>query len=606
MSKIKKLSLQEIQKIAAGEVVERPANVVKELVENALDAGATQITLYLEDGGKQSIRIIDNGSGMAPDDVRRCIEHHTTSKITGIHDLPTLITYGFRGEALSSIASVSEITITSKESTSLEGIRIIVRDGAIVSEEIIGCPPGTDIIITHLFYNVPARKKFLKTRDTELRAIITLMQAYCLVYTTCHFKVYHQEKLLINCAATTNQQSRTEQLFDAPLPQRLLSCSFGHSTLSLHITAYISDPQYSRYDRSLFFFFVNKRWIRNTKLGNAIMQGYAHVLPAGKFPAIFTMITIDPSLIDVNIHPRKEEVQFLHPQRIEHILKTMVTERLNKYRSQQIGGIDTEPSIIPSSSSYQTTPAIPHEPITYTSFAAILDQRLPSSPKELHYKEIQIPLSSSPHDTQQNNLQQQEHVPPLGDYYLKGQLLATYILIETKEGLVLIDQHAAHERILYEQFAIRFRDIPRTSLIFPLVLTFSHKDSLLLQQYTDVFVEHGIILNQQTECQFVITELPVHANDHNMEQFIHQVLGWIHELSHLAKELFFQKMHERMRAQMACKAAVKAGDTLSDTQLHELIKSLKLTPHRLTCPHGRPTSWLITKDELEKIFKRKQ
>lgn len=617
MSKIKQLPLHEIQKIAAGEVVERPANVVKELIENALDAGATRISIFIRDGGKQSIRIVDNGCGMSTSDAHLCILHHATSKIEGINDLPTLMTYGFRGEALSSIAAVSECTITTKEASALEGIRLTINAGTIVREETIACQQGTDITINNLFYNVPARKKFLKTTATEWRAIVNLVQAYCLTYPSCHIMLQHDDHLVINCAPASTALLRIEQLFGASLTTQLLACSTGDVNTVAQCTGFISNPQHTRYDRSMFFFFVNKRWIKNTKLAHAIMQGYAGVLPPGKFPIACLFIEIDPRIIDINIHPRKEEVQFLHPHKVEHLIKEMIIKRLNTYRSHQLGSVESDPvSHKVNTVNPLSLPPLQNKIATFNQYAQNIEHSVNTRiPDTTNIQEFEAALAKSfstdslPIHTTQHSIPE----PPLKNilgsestYHLIGQLHTTYLLLETPQGLVIIDQHAAHERILYEQFAQRFKAVPCTSLIFPLVITVSHKDSLILMQYKDIFIDHGISIDQQGEHQFVISSLPVHAKEHNIKEFIHEVIGWIHELQEIDPALFFEKLHERMRAQMACKAAVKAGDILTKDQMHELIANLHKTDNRLTCPHGRPTSWIITQYEIERMFKRKR
>ena len=617
MLKIKKLPLHEIQKIAAGEVVERPANVVKELIENSLDAGAMRITIVIEEGGKNLIRVIDNGCGMTPDDARMSIVHHATSKITGISDLESSTTYGFRGEALSAIISVSHCTITTKETSSLEGTRLTLHDGSILREEIVACQPGTDIIVKNLFYNVPARRKFLKTTATEWRALLTLVQAYCLAYPSCHITLQHDDTIILNCVPTDSPKTRFDQLFTLSTTPTILTCSFGNTSTSASLSGLISDPQYTRYDRSMFFLFVNKRWIKNTKLGHAIMQGYGKVLPPGKFPIACIFIEIDQHSIDINIHPRKEEVQFLHPHKIEHALKTMIADRLNEYRSDQLGPPSkaTYPqshrsAALPTfSNAYETSPIDPGYQSLQTvknftvdtkDFIDIIEKKLVAR------QETTSAFDTSRTAQAQVDATNDEQQPIMYNYHLIGQLHATYILLETDQGLVIIDQHAAHERILYEQFIERFTNIPRIALIFPHIMTVSQRDRSILLQYIDLFTQHGIIMDQKGEHQFVISELPVHAKEYNIEEFIHAIIGWIHELNNMDGSTFFKNIHERIRTQMACKAAIKAGDTLSIAQMHELITHLNITNNRLTCPHGRPTSWLLALSDIERTFKRKR
>ena len=334
MARIKQLSAQEAQKIAAGEVVERPANVVKELIENSLDAGATQIIIYIEDAGKKLIRIVDNGYGMSQEDAYLCFKHHATSKINSVDDLHALTTFGFRGEALSSISSVSTVTLITKEAAALSATKLMLHDGIVTSEENIPGNTGTDIAIANLFYNVPARKKFLKTNETEWRQIQLLFQAICLDYQDVHFKLYHQNNLVFNCPATNDAQQRIAQLWDHTVAQQTIPIQYAANNFK--ISGIITNHTYSRYDRSALYFLVNKRWVKNHTLSKALLKGYLNVLPHDKFPLACIAITIDPAEIDVNIHPRKEEVQFLHPRIIENALHTCVKEALEKHLSAQL------------------------------------------------------------------------------------------------------------------------------------------------------------------------------------------------------------------------------------------------------------------------------
>ena len=334
MARIKQLSAQEAQKIAAGEVVERPANVVKELVENALDAGSTQIAIYIQDAGKSLIRIVDNGYGMNPEDAHLCFKHHATSKITRVDDLPSLTTFGFRGEALSSISAVSKVTLITKEAEAAHATKLVLEHGLVIAEEQISGNTGTDISIADLFYNVPARKKFLKTHETESRQILLLFQAFCLDYLSVHFKLYTQGNLIFNCPGTTDMQQRIAQLWDHSIAQQTIA--IAATTNGIHIEGVITNHTYSRYDRSALFFLVNKRWVKNHTLAKAVMKGYMNVLQPDKFPLACIAITIDPAQVDINIHPRKEEVQFLHPRIVEHALQTTVKEALEKNLSAQL------------------------------------------------------------------------------------------------------------------------------------------------------------------------------------------------------------------------------------------------------------------------------
>jgi DNA mismatch repair protein MutL len=336
MPKIHRLEAHEAQKIAAGEVVERPANVVKELIENAIDAGATQISVYIQDGGKKLIRVVDNGSGMGKEDARLCFEHHATSKITTVDDLSYIATFGFRGEALSSIASVSKTILITKEAFAQEGIKLELEHGNVLDETITAANQGTDILIQDLFFNVPARKKFLKSTDTELRAIQQLFSAFCFDYINISFKLYSNDVLSIHCPAAKTLHERLAQLLDINHIAHTLDCSTQAKDGSIRIKGFISNHQYTRYDRSSIYFFVNQRCVKQQKLTSALLKGYLNVLPQGRYPAACLFIEVNPEQVDINIHPRKEEVQFLHPRTVENLIQTMVRETLENNLSKQL------------------------------------------------------------------------------------------------------------------------------------------------------------------------------------------------------------------------------------------------------------------------------
>lgn len=643
MPRIKQLSPLEAQKIAAGEVVERPANVVKELVENSLDAGATKITIYLEDGGKESIRVVDNGCGMAPEDARLSILQHATSKISSVDDLKTIKTFGFRGEALASISSVSHTTLISKEADSLEGIQLTVQDGSIAKEEMVSATTGTDITIRNLFYNVPARKKFLKKTETELNQIHQLINAFCLMHRNVHFKVFHNDRLLINCAPIDDLIIRFSQLWDHTFNQHLIRLE-ENSSKQISLEGAISNHHAYRYDRSTIFIFVNNRWIKNYALSKALIKGYMNVLPPNRYPSACINITIPHEHVDINIHPRKEEVQFLHPRIVESQLQETIKKTLEGYVSSRLSSYvkttadrpsfaeasffasTTEEKLSMNSATQDMTadkPSFVETTADKPSLFEMSDPFVPylSKPNNIftldHQGEVgsstQFPVSikntsevelhslESPYNEPNTNLPATESTP----YTLIGQCNKTYLLLEQEDGLFLIDQHAAHERILYEEFSKRFESIATVQLLFPQIISLSPTDIECLLPHLNFFQINGIILDQFSETELVIHSVPVHMKDQSIQDLVHQLIGWITEHAHVDENAFKKTIHEKLRAQMACKAAVKAGDILTREHMEQLISTLHQTDNRLTCPHGRPTGWLLSLYEIEKKFKRK-
>lgn len=613
MGKIKILPLHEAQKIAAGEIVERPANVVKELFENALDAGATQLTLQLEKGGKKSIICIDNGCGMAQDDARLSIHNHATSKLSSIEELDTIATFGFRGEALASIAAVSTMKLTTKTADMAEGIRLTIQAGDILQEEFIGANTGTIIEIHDLFYNLPVRHKFLKKDETEWNTIYLMFQALCLSHRNCSCSLYHNDQLIFNAPGTSSLQQRIEQVCDAQFASKTTPCSMENNKQGFSLSGFISHPSYHRYDRNHLFFFVNNRWIKNPKLAQAFIKAYASMLPEKRYPAGVIMITIDPLLIDVNIHPRKEEVQFVHPVVIETAIEKMVRQALQQSVSSDIG-LSSAAAYTKNESPYVTQTLFEHkknsgevfyqQPKTW-NFGPNPE---PPSPHVITQKTVSTPLKLVPEASCSEPETVQHDQMPLKSadfsYRLIGQLHTTYILIETDEGIVLIDQHAAHERILYELFSQKFDQLSTVQLMFPTLITISSEEHQLIQPWLYMLSEQGILIDELKQGTLIIKSVPVALKNANFEQFVMALIAHINENAHFEKDALKRLIYHEIRAMMACKAAIKAGDVLDDQHMHELIVKLHKTENRMTCPHGRPTLWVVSLYDIEKKFKR--
>ncbi len=626
MQRIKKLSPHEAQKIAAGEVIDRPANVVKELIENAIDAGATSIAVYIQDGGKKLMKVVDNGYGMSEEDAHLCFDHHATSKISNIHDLETLETFGFRGEALSSIASVSKITLITKEETAQQGIKLELEQNIIKQEQSVTCNTGTDITVQDIFYTIPARKKFLKSRDIECRQIIRLMQSFCLAYLNIHFKLFSEGKQVFNCPPTQSLIPRIAQLWDHKIAQNMVELIDAKQS-ALSITGAVSNHYYSRYDRNTIFFFVNKRWIKNYHLAKALLKGYLNVLPPARYPAACIFITIDLSQVDINIHPRKEEVKFLHPRIVETTLYNNVKKTLESHLSQQLkkdvhlADTKQEEPLYPTKDFFVSQSLTPLSPDTFDfNTPPFNDNKLSNSiassttpvqsQKSLSNNTAHIPLNAEEKkDDKQQITDKQELIAASSlaaeqHYALIGQYKKTYLLLEKKEGLFLIDQHAAHERILYELFTQRFADVPTINLLFPCIVTLSQEEIRLIEPHLNIFQRNGITIELFGNNQLIIQATPVHIKDISLGDLVRQVIGWITEHNHLEEQQFVKTIHEKMHTQIACKAAVKAGDTLTSEQMYQLLEDLYKTANRFTCPHGRPTGWLLDNHEIEKKFKR--
>ena len=593
MHKIKKLPLSESQKIAAGQVVDRPANVVKELVENALDAGATSINVYIEESGHKSIRVIDNGCGMSTQDALLCFEHHTTSKIDHFEDLATLQTFGFRGEALASIAAVSTIVLTTKTNDALQGTRITSAPTIPLAQEPYTCATGTDICVSDLFFNIPVRKKFLKKNETESRAIITLMQAFALAHPTIHVQLFSEHTLLLNCPASIDILNRVTQVWDHSFSQQLILLH-NEDHASCAIQGLISKQEIQHYNRNHIFFFVNKRWVKNYQLSQALLKGYANTLQQQRYPAAFLHITVPPDQVDINVHPRKEEVSFLQPHTVEKSIQQAVRTALEQQVSRHLQATTTATAekkhTIPSFFSAPRIDTFAWRPTNQPS--ASYTAPLPTSNKsyeQLHTVET----------VQQQKTEERNHFECIGVYK------KTYLMLEHDDGILFIDQHAAHERILFELFAKKFNDSSAISLLFPEVVTLTTNEYTTLLPHLTLLEQNSILIEPFGQHQVIVQATPVHLKNIRWHEFLQELCSLIEEARAIEQESLATVLNKKLQAQMACKAAVKAGDTLAHEQIQNLLNDLETTEHKHSCPHGRPTSWLLPLHELEKKFKRK-
>ncbi len=616
MNVIKKLSTQEAQKIAAGEVVERPAHILKELIENALDAQSTRIAITLVDGGKTLLRVTDNGFGMTKEDAFLCFERYATSKITKLDDLQAITTYGFRGEALASICAVAEVDLVTQKADASHGILLNFLHGTLVETHPIGASVGTSITVKNLFDNLPARKKFLKTTATEWNQCATLFKAYAASNLSVHWSLEHDGVMLYNCPQVVSGLDRAVQLFDANLANHLLLLeSVEHHGMS--IQGIITQSSYGRYDRNALYFFVNGRWVKNYQLAGALIKAYGNTLPTGRYPAAVIMLSIDPQDVDINVHPKKEEVLFLHPKRVlgliaQAVQKTFemhLSQNLNShvssenysYAHQEFSSLDfKEVPTLYSKKSWQVFNNSHHD-----SYAQILPINQ-SAEKVVHAiapQEAQEEETLSYLDESALGVQQQAVLKEYTN--LIGQYNKTYLLLEHAQGLLLVDQHAAHERILYEQFSVRFDTVSKINLLFPEIISFPQEELKLLEPCFQLLSTQGIEIEKFSENSCMVRSTPVFFKNQSVRELLLELLSWLKEYEGLMAQELFKRLTEKLRAQMACKAAIKAGDDLPREQQEKLLYDLQNINNRFTCPHGRPTSWLILLCDIEKKFKRR-
>lgn len=630
----------EAEKIAAGEVVERPATIVKELVENSLDAGSTEIRVSIEKAGKHKISIQDNGLGMSEKDSELCFTRHATSKISSVDELVSIHSFGFRGEALASIGAVSTVTLLTKQADEKIGRKVIYKNGVLESNTNAPTQTGTQITITGLFDQIPVRKKFLKQDETEFNQIHAIMQAFILTHPTVSFKLTKDNKEVLFAPGLSKDNpesflvSRIGQIWGHNLSAQMISLpDYEHQNIK--ISGAISSPQLTRYGRHQIFFFVNKRLVKNSDLSKALLKGYKNILPPGKFPAGFVFLDITGSDVDINIHPRKEEVRFTHPGRVTKLIQTEVTKRLESYISESLGQasqiiqktknmaaqkleqnpFDYQPAF---QTHYQEPPVIKTLPQNTVSLNSLVnpDKIEHKAPETSHDKSGEISnigsklLEQAPaqeqvkeHTEQKQDIQDQVYTE-IEKPRIIGQLYKTYILLEHNGEFIIVDQHAAHERILYHQFTHKFENKEGTRLLFPEIIELSESDITTILKYRPFFENQGISFDQGGPSSIAVTTAPPKIQKESLKELILESLAFIYENSELDQELLRKSLNEHVHSHMACKAAIRAGDVLDVEEMEALLTQLLETPNRFICVHGRPTMWKLSQKELEKKFQR--
>lgn len=635
MAKIKKLPFLEARKIAAGEVIEGPVNVVKELLENSLDSGADQVSIYIRSGGSSLIRILDNGCGMSSEDAEMAFELHATSKITKVDDLESLHTFGFRGEALSSICSVSKVTLISRDEDSNLATKLFVEDSEIKHKETVSANVGTDIIVENLFYNVPARLKFLKKEETEWRKILNVFLGYCFSYKNVHFKLFNNDSLVYNCPPVDNLSGRVAQLWDSSIASSMLDVVVDNKNPEYSVHGLITNHQISFFNRSKIFLFINNRYVKSNDITKSILKGYSNVLPSGKFPSAIIFIETDPKNLDVNIHPKKEEVKILFESNVQKTIQSLVAESIKKSFSSQI----SKSNLVSSAKSLDMVASAPLFSLDSKQIKEKTDAMAGFKPamltdgfdsdlslsRELRnnyifensdlvndfdrlmaFENEAVDIRSGAVSSFEPIVEEVvENIVEFIEFDIIGQFSKTYILLENSEGLLYVDQHAAHEAILYEAFLNNFKDIPTVRLLFPQVISLNDSEMSSLGQYFELLLKFGIEIEKFGPNEIVIISTPVHLKDLSLRDFIFEILSWIEEDSEIEKADCDVVLSKKLCAQMACKAAVKAGDILNIEQMNQLISDLYNLENRFTCPHGRPTLWTMPLAEIEKKFKRR-
>lgn len=591
MSRIRLLPEILASQVAAGEVVERPASVVKELVENSIDAGAGKIEVSIRRGGISLVRVVDDGCGMERDDALLSLERHATSKIRTAEDLAAIATLGFRGEALPSIASVSRFRLTTREPAAIAGTEILVAGGRIETVRDGGEAPGTQVEVRSIFYNLPARRKFLRSENTESRNIEHQLHLQAIGHPRIAFAYVRDDRIVFQLPAAANLLERVRDLHGNELVQRLLVVEEPGASAEIRIRGLIGRAGVSRPSRAQQLVFVNGRAIESPVLTAALREGYHTALMKGQFPVTFLFLDLDPAAVDVNVHPAKREVRFRDPAAVREGIVKAIRKTLESGRGdwqQQF-----QKPVTPSAQLPEPTSPVPPEQRQFPEPA--VSRVIPSRAE-----------GEGPRQ-QPDALPAEEAIHIAGSsqqFQIIGVLNKLYVLMENQDGLVLVDQHAAHERILFEELRRRMEEqgVPSQRLLLAQTFELAPRDAEWVERNAATLQKMGIGIEPFGQNAFKIDSLPTFLDVSDPVTFIRKVIDGLKSTSNGSSPL---RLGEDMIAKTVCRHAVKANDQLGYLEVEKLISDLLECDLPYCCPHGRPTMIQISLAELEKKFGRK-
>lgn len=660
LGKIKELELSLANKIAAGEVVERPASVVKELLENAIDAQATQIDITIKESGIQSIRVVDNGTGIDEEDIGKAFGRHATSKIDNDYDLFHIRTLGFRGEALASISSVSKVTMKTC-TDGLLGHEVHVENGEIIKQQPAKAKKGTDILVSELFYNTPARLKYVKSLYTELGKITDIVNRMAMSHPHIAFNLVSDEKTVISTNGSGRTNEVMAEIYGMKIAKDLVEIKGETEDYVMH--GFVCKPEHTRSNRHYISIFINGRYIKNFVLNKAIIEGYHTLLPIGRYPIVYLNIEMDPILVDVNVHPTKLEVRLSKEQSLFDLINHKIKEAfrglslipgtsLEKHQQKKSQKeifeqqrLDFEAKNRTETSSENHSPTTPNFTNSINDPKPIIsetEKSEPSSqwhfkPKEnnsyiqeeqgAHHVEYEEQENKNPEnefniekeepilreETEQTQYDQDTYELPPEQHetqdkprvpYMEvvGQVHGTYIIAQNDTGMFMIDQHAAQERIKYEYFKEKIGEVTNEtqSLLLPLTFNFSRDEHMIIEKYFQPLKEAGIFLEPIGHHDYMVCEYPVWLPQVEAEEVIKDMIDYV--LKH--ERVDIKKLREDAAIMMSCKKSIKANHYLRNHEMAHLIDELRETTDPFTCPHGRPIIIELTTYELEKLFKR--
>ena len=643
MGKIKELQTSLANKIAAGEVVERPGSVVKELLENAIDAQATEINIEVEQSGVASIRVVDNGTGIEIDDLDLVFHRHATSKLDADDDLFHIRTLGFRGEALASISSVSKVTLKTCTDNQ-EGQEIYVENGEVLNQKPAKAKRGTDILVESLFYNTPARLKYIKSLYTELGKITDIVNRMAMSHPDIRISLVSDGKTIIK----TNGSGRTNEVM-AEIYGMKVAKDLVHvtgDTSDYHLDAYFAKPEHSRSNKHYISIFINGRYIKNFLLNKAILEGYHTLLMVGRYPICYINIEMDPILVDVNVHPTKLEVRLSKEDQLFELIVNKIREAfkdrilipqndmdkmtkknkvLNQFeqqkmdfeKRQQQNNFEQNIERTTDSNMHNENDTSVENEASYINPHDDAQNRIQESHND--YKQIQNELLYDLETTNSDSTDNEVSVEDNSDNDIKGRMSAsptrripymeivgqvhgTYIIAQNENGMFMIDQHAAQERIKYEYFREKIGDVVNESqnLLIPLTFHFSKDELMIINQYKDELDKVGVHLEPFGGHDYIVDSYPVWFPQEEAEEIIKDMIEYV--LEH--KKVDVRKIREEAAIMMSCKKSIKANHYLKNNEMADLVNQLRETEDPFTCPHGRPIIINFSNYELERLFKR--
>ncbi|HFI0149118.1 TPA: DNA mismatch repair endonuclease MutL [Streptococcus suis] len=621
--------------IAAGEVIERPASVVKELVENSIDAGASQIEIRIEEAGLKSIQITDNGEGIAPDQVALALRRHATSKIKNQADLFRIRTLGFRGEALPSIASVSHLTIETATDQHTHGLCLVSNGGVVELEEPISRPVGTQMTVSDLFYNTPARLKYVRSQQAEVSHIADIINRLSLAHPEIAFTLVNEGRELMRTAGTGKLRQAISGIYGIASAKKMVEIEA--EDLDFHVSGYVSLPELTRANRNYISIFINGRYIKNFLLNRAILEGYGSKLMVGRFPLAVISIEIDPYLADVNVHPTKQEVRISKEKELmtlirEAIIKALKEQDLIPDALENLAQSSTRPRVkvkaeqgtlpLKESNLYYDTvkqdfflkPEVVSEDIKPLEEVKQAPQEVPeeNAVKSVQFAERQ---SAESEDQEHPNLSakelakladklEQEETSTFPELEYFGQMHGTYLFAQGKTGLYIIDQHAAQERVKYEYYREKIGQVDNSAqqLLVPYIFEFPQNDALNLAHKMDALRQVGVNLEEYGVNQFILREHPIWMKEEEIESGIYEMC----DMLLLTNQVSIKQYRAELAIMMSCKRSIKANHALDDYSARDLLRQLSHCQNPYNCPHGRPVLVHFSKSDMEKMFRRIQ